>query len=146
MSKKHRKRRNAVLEPHNRPLTLGLITPPKPVVLRPIEDRRLYHPLGPVRPARQLTGHPVKPNLIKVTRKKVMRSKWHSPLGIVGKGRSLAIVGGVPSRIRFAVPAKTVICVKRKVRTEVLHAFKKTGRGVSRKRHSRRNFHSAISC
>lgn len=44
----------------------------------------------------------------------------------------------------FAVPSKTLVCVRRKQRKEVLHAYKKTGTGGQKK--PRRNQFSNISC
>lgn len=47
--------------------------------------------------------------------------------------------------LRFSIPQKVALCVRRKIRSQVLHAFNKTGKGKSRRR-PRRNFWSAISC
>lgn len=142
MSKKHRKRHNAVLEP-TRPLA-SLIMPPRPVRLSPIEDRRLHHPLGKARPAKQVSGHPVKPHVVKPVKRRVVVKR--GPGGRPMRSTRIVSIQTVPSRIRFASPKRTLICLKRKIRAEVLHAFKKTGRGSPRKRHSRRNFHSSVSC
>lgn len=106
----------------SRSLTLRL---PRPVVLRPrqlVEDRRHYHPLGPARSPRVFSGHPVKPHVVRPSR-----------------GRS------VPAKVRFAEPRKTLVCVRRKERREVLFARGRTGKGSGFGR-KRRNKQSEITC
>jgi len=49
------------------------------------------------------------------------------------------------ARIAFKVPKHVALCVRRKQRKQVLHAKKKTGAGVSRKKPTR-NMWSQISC
>lgn len=88
-----------------------------------VDDRRRHHPLGFFRPAKQLSGHPVKPN-------KVGNSRRTSTL---------------PHTIKFAAPKSTLICVRREQRKQVLFAKKKTKKGAgSRKRF--RNWFSSVSC
>lgn len=93
------------------------------VLLTEIEDRRSHHPLGVHRPARQDTGHPVKPH------------KVAKPT----KFRQLS------AGFQFAQPERTLICVRRKQRKEVLFAKRKTGKGVRRRR-PRRTWLSNIGC
>lgn len=51
----------------------------------------------------------------------------------------------VPRGIAFAEPHRLVLCVRRKQRKQVLHALRKTGKGVKR-RNPKRNYWSSISC
>lgn len=48
-------------------------------------------------------------------------------------------------RLQFADPQRVVICARRKIRKEVLHALKRTRKGAGAK-HRRKNFWSAIKC
>lgn len=83
------------------------------------EDRRTYHPAGPkYRPAESPRRHLVAVKPVQLfTAKPVMA---------------------------FDAPRHVAICVRRKVRDEVLHALGKVGRGGSRKR--RRNQNSKVRC
>lgn len=94
--------------------------------LRQVEDRRAYHPLGPMRPPKAWSGHAVTPVKPKTTHKKFQRQ--------------------LPFGLQFAAPKETLVCVRRKRRKEVLHALKKTGKGAGRRKKPRRNFYSWISC
>lgn len=94
--------------------------------LRPVEDRRTYHPLGPMRPPKTWSGHSVTPVKPKFSNKKFQRN--------------------LPFGLQFAAPKETLVCVRRKRRKEVLHALKKTGKGAGRRRKPRRNFYSWIGC
>lgn len=91
--------------------------------LRTIEDRREWHPLGPRRSARSFNAahHQL---VVKQPRKQSHK---------------------VPKGIRFHAPRKVLICVRRKVRREVMFALNKRGKGSAR-RNRRRNWYSAISC
>lgn len=115
----------------SQPQSLAVLLRPSPVQLpvsvtplREVEDRREYHPVKFHRPARDVSGQGHKPVVVKPSRK---------------FGRVL------PFGLRFAEPARTVLCVRRKTRKEVLHAIRKTGKGV-RRRKPRRNWFSRISC
>lgn len=48
--------------------------------------------------------------------------------------------------LTFADPRRIPLCIRRKVRKQVLHAFKKTGKGSARHRRPRFNEWSSISC
>lgn len=101
---------------HQANLQLYLNTLPR-VDPRPLEDRRQYHPLGRARPA-------------EATRR---------------QARRLVTRGAKFERIGFFTPSKVAICVRRKIRREVLHALKIAGgRGHFRKR--RRSFYSSVRC
>lgn len=53
--------------------------------------------------------------------------------------------GLLPHQVSFRVPDKVAICVRRKVRKEVMFATKKAGRGGAKARH-RRNAWSDVKC
>lgn len=58
----------------------------------------------------------------------------------------LVIGRSMESPVRFAVPGYVAICIRRKMRREVLHAFKltrKSGKGGGKRR---RNAYSGIRC
>lgn len=86
-----------------------------------VEDRRQYHPAGQYRPASS-------------PRKAV------APTSIAKRS---AMSVGHPYRV-FNAPSHVAICVRRKVRDEVLHALGKTGRGSGRPR--RRTQWSNVKC
>jgi len=50
----------------------------------------------------------------------------------------------VPAFLRFDVPENVIICARRKIRKQVMHAFNNSGRGGQRK--PRRNNNSDIRC
>jgi small-conductance mechanosensitive channel len=52
----------------------------------------------------------------------------------------------VPHRlhVRFNVPSKIALCLRRKVRKEIMHAFKKAGKGGMKK--PKFNFWSKVGC
>lgn len=58
--------------------------------------------------------------------------------------RSTRSRGKLPQFVGFDVPEKVLICVRRKIRGEVLHAKKKTGRRGQKK--PRRGYYSSVSC
>lgn len=90
--------------------------------LSEIEDRRTYHPLDDFRPAMEIGGTHTTPRVVKKSFKRQL-----------------------PFGLQFAVPEKTIICVRRKTRKEVLHAKRKTGRGKGR-RYPTKNWFSKIGC
>lgn len=95
-----------------------------PVVSRvEVEDRRRSHPLGLYRPARMVTGHPVGP---------------------LRPGRQIRRPDFLPAHVAFEVPKRTMICVRRQERREVLFAKMRTGGGAGKPR--RRNRWSEVSC
>lgn len=128
MGRRSRNRREAVaFGPSAHPLgsLTQLLRPP--LDLTPVEDFRSWHPDGPYRAARQLSGHPVKPLVVKKT---------------TGPGR---VPIRLPHRVQFDAPARVVVCVRRQTRKEVLHALKKVGRGKGGGK-KRRNYWSDVSC
>lgn len=111
-------------------ITSHRLSPPI-IDLRTLEDRREYHPEGDNRPAKSFTriaAHVVQKQPKKKNQKISATKKLHQV-----------------QTLSFNVPQSVAICIRRKTRTEVLHALRKTGRGISRRR-PRRNQHSHISC
>lgn len=96
---------------------------PKPLhrlePIRSLEDRRLFHPEKQYQPARAA----------RVAHRRIVPTKTHQAL--------------LPKKLQFNVPHKVAICARRKIREQVLHALRKTGKGGGR---GRRNFFSTISC
>lgn len=92
------------------------------------EDRREWHPEGDFRPARSFS----------VPRHRLSIQMPSGKLPLPGKRFSL------PHAIGFANPRKVLICVRRKARREVLHAFRKAGRVGQRR--PVRNAYSSVRC
>lgn len=99
---------------------------PTPAEYRLVEDRRTYHPLEFFRPARVFSGADAPASVPSPTPR-------NKPRAFLAHG------------LKFPVPNEVLVCVRRKQRKEVLHAFKKVGRGRGGGR-KRRNWWSAISC
>lgn len=98
------------------PLLLGLAQ--ARAIVRAIEDRRRFHPLGLRRPAGSM-----------------LRSDRR-------------LVEQAPPRKRgfsFAVPNRVAVCVRRKTRREVIFAKRLNGKGAGA-RHRRRSYYSDIGC
>lgn len=120
------------LDNDSRYTALQPASPPRIAVpvrrLRDIEDRRNWAPAGQ---ARDFAGRPARV-VYKAKSPKVLRGPGGKPL----QSRPTVfrrLETGMP---RFAEAAKTVICFKRKVRREVLHALKQkhSGKGSPKKR------------
>lgn len=127
--RRSKRQRRASEAPIVRPLAVRLLRPLAPPSLprhprSEIEDRRTHHPLGFFRPARQWSGHGVKPHVVSPAKK-------FSP--------------ALPFNVRFADPRKTLVCVRRKERREVIFAKNKMKRGAAARRR-RRNWFSEVSC
>lgn len=106
--------------------------------LRALEDRRTYHPEGPFRPARGFFS----------PRSRLVASPYPKPRPMPRNkdrfGRLRDSWKSVPAYVAFEVPRQVAICVRRKIRREVMHAFKKAGkRGQKRKR---LNWYSKVRC
>ena len=95
----------------------GLKTQSWPV-LSQIEDRRSYHPLRSNRPAATLQAPAAR---------HIMVSR-----------------PGFPGRLLFRAPAQVVVCVRRKIRKQVIHALRKAGRVGQRR--PRFNRFSSVRC
>lgn len=93
--------------------------------LRQVEDRRAYDPSGQFRAARKRSGAQATIKLRQPQRSKAIRPSYPS------------------FQIGFSQPKSVIICIRRKIRKEVLIAKKRPrGRGVK----ARRNFWSDIQC
>lgn len=102
--------------------------------LRQFEDRRTWHPLGAQRPARSFTNA--------FHRLKAVRRMVGDPVGRY-VARSVYETG-VPRAVGFVSPSRVLVCVRRKMRKAVLHAFGFTGKGSGGA--GRRSEYSSISC
>lgn len=83
---------------------------PQRQALRLYEDRRTWYPEA-IRPARSFQG----PTRLQI-----------KP---VSRARHLAYP---PQAVSFVAPRRVLVCVRRQIRREVLHAFRKTGRSGQR--------------
>lgn len=122
----------------NRRLPVSALYSPVPYTnsyLRTIEDRRSYHPEGTYRPARLFNESRHRLRAISASRSRsVARSRYRAPQGF----------GQLVHSVGFVRPQKVLICVRRKIRREVLHA-----KGVAGRRGLRRpkyNWYSQVSC
>lgn len=103
--------------------------------LSEVEDRRFYHPAGALAPARSSRRHfsPV----ISIGHRQPARDR--SP------PRSRAFFAPAAVEVMgFKAPRHVAICVRRKIRKEVMHAAGIAGGKTSKRR--RRNSHSNIWC
>lgn len=109
-------------------LTTLTVRLPRPVVaaaprdLRRVEDRRRFHPAKSLRSPRGVHGGPAR---------LTARTEPSRP-------------GRLPYAVNFLVPKKTVVCIRRQRRKEVLFAKRKAGKRGQRR--SRRNFFSEVRC
>ena len=107
-------------------------------ILQELEDRREWHPEGPARSARgffiprhRLVARVSSPQSGRTS------SSFQSPF--------LPSLSSVPISVGFQAPKQVAICIRRKVRREVIFAKGKAGRGV-RRRLPTRNFYSEVPC
>ncbi len=96
--------------------------------LRLYEDRRLHHPLGKHRPPGVFYGGP--PQLI-------VKNRFYSKPGRV-------LASQTKGRLSFESPNRVLLCVRRNIRKQVMHATGKAGLVGQKKPH--RNENSEISC
>lgn len=94
--------------------------------LTEIEDRRQFHPDGFFRAWHEVDGR--RGDQLQVKPSKMLRNAMQY----------------MSSKVQFRNPDKTIVCVRRKSRREVLFAKRKAG-GGSRRR-PRRNWLSDVSC
>lgn len=105
-----------------------------PVDLSEVEDRRTFHPDQDDRPVRS-------------SRRSAVTSQPNHPSRARARAAARApalhnVVASVFQTFRY--PSSVAICIRRKMRDEVLHALGKTGKGSGRPR--RRNANSKIRC
>ena len=121
------------------------IPPPRLAVpvrnLKDIEDRRNWAPAEPDRrvPARAISGRPARLVHQKIA-PRVIRGPGGKPLH-ARRGVFARVDTALP---RFAEARRTVICFKRKVQREVLHALKRTKSGGGARK--KRNEWSDVQC
>lgn len=109
------------------PVNVGLRSP-----LLSYSDRREYHPddfFAPLYSSSVFARDVVDKNVNKAARSVRFRSPFMS----------------TPTRLGVRIPNKVALCVRRKVRREVIFAKRKFGAG-SRARFRRRNYWSEVSC
>lgn len=121
---------------NRRDITFPIAKPSLPVGFRTnrisdFEDRRQFHPDGVYSPPRRLD---------RPRAKIVVRARSR----VAPAPQSVRPAAVPRAFLSFDVPQKVLICVRRKIRKEVLHAFHKTGKSGQRK--PRRNLYSDISC
>jgi len=128
MSKKSKSQSRRVITQSNANRRLPTLSPSRQWDLEDYllstEDRRTYHPDGPVRAPRSLNSFHTNFQAATPSRN---QNPWDVPTGI-----------------QFEDPSRVLICIRRQKRKEVLHALKKTGRtGQNR---PRRNHYSEVLC
>lgn len=107
-------------------------------ILPEVEDRRLWHPLGDLRPAGSVRGGS---SVIEVYRAAgLSEGKKNRPL----RGRPFRSPFLERGQLQFRVPDIVAKCVRRSERREVLFAKRKTGKGSKSPRH--RDYWSDVSC
>lgn len=94
--------------------------------LEPVQSGRMFHPLASYQPPRLVNGNPARivagrpariPRAVGTPRRSSLRAalprneSWSMPVGV-----------------RFSVPAKTVVCIRRKRRRSVIFALGHNGR------------------
>lgn len=146
-SKKARRRAKrdatAVASPSLSQLLSPIKPTPRPIVttapkkLTKIEDRRTYHPQGPQRPARSVQKAHHKLRAISARRS--------SPQVVKPPRRLRKAVQKLSDRIGFEGPRKVLICIRRRMRKEVMFALGKTGAGAKARTHHQ-SYYSSIRC
>lgn len=94
--------------------------------LQSFEDRRAWHPLGQAAPARSF-------------------SQTRHRLTIPAKSRFFP-GPRLSNVVGFVNPQRILICVRRRIRREVIHALRFAGRGRGKQRPPRRSEYSSIHC
>lgn len=113
--------------------------PPTPIQQT---DRRKYNPTRSVSPPGNRLASRIVSN-VNQARSTYLRTRLltNSPLKY---GRRKFGISTVKERLSFNLPKRLEMCLRRKVRSEVMHAKKKTGKGGQKR--PVRNFWSRISC
>ena len=145
MAKNNKNRRrdvSTIANPRLPPVNNRYVTrlPQSPLLkLRLFEDRRRWHPEGKYAPARSFSRsrHRLKvgeaPETVRRSGQTSRRDTRYAP-----KLR-------YPSAtIGFTAPSSVLVCVRRNMRRQVLHALRKTGKVGQRR--PRRSWYSSISC
>lgn len=99
------------------------------------EDRRQWNPSGTSAPARSFSATRHRLKMVgSVAQRKAGRPFSSLPWKIVSNG------------VGFQNPSRVLICVRRKIRREVMHATGKAGSGQRRQAPPRRSEYSSVSC
>ena len=132
------RRRRRVTSVNSNDLSLPFSLSPSRSIVEPfssplteVEDRRNWNPDGILSPARSIS----KPR----HRLKVADRKYNND--VFSNLRNVSQTKGV---ITFQAPQKVAICIRRKIRKEVLFATNKGGKVGQRR--PKRNSYSSISC
>lgn len=104
--------------------------------LTDVEDRRRFHPKGRFRPPASISTRASARLFDAVRRPTITRPNKLSSKKAIKVTHS--------PRLRFLNPKHLAICIRRKIRREVIHALRHNGGGGSRKR--RFNEYSKIHC
>lgn len=132
-SKSNKKTYNRRVTPANASRRLPSYTlPPRSIsLLRLTEDRRNWNPEGVTSPARSFSAPRHRLTLPKKPIKNAYK-KFSPP------------IFSHPSTIAFKNPDSVLVCVRRRIRKEVLHAKRQTGK--TGQRSPRMSDYSSISC
>lgn len=114
--------------------TLELLRSLRPLQL--LEDRRQFHPEREARPARGFFS----------PRHRLTVSEGRQAATPQLRPRRKFSPDTISPVVKFGERHQVAVCVRRRVRKQVLHALRKTGGGKGRRRHPRRSFYSSISC
>ena len=107
------KRKRSNRQRDNKSIASSLLSNRIHTLLSDIEDRRQFHPLDDIRPAKGLSR---------------FGSMLHvSPVGDRAKARKVQRSG--PETFKFNIPSGVAVCVRRQQRREVLFALKRSGKG-----------------
>lgn len=142
MSRKSKRRQQRDTPSIASPLLLSRLIKPAPSPLKLIEDRRTHHP-GGHKSARSLhTAHHTL--VVKKPKPKVIRGPHGKPMKSAKKFNPLRPFSTLPVPVAFKEAKRVVVCLKRKIRKEVIFAKKLTRKGKGSRRH--RNQWSNIQC
>lgn len=78
--------------------------------LTDFEDRRTFHPEGAQRPARSFNAA-----------RHRLRAVWQP--NVTFRPFGVPLIEATPYRVGFVNPDRVLVCVRRKIRREVMHAF-----------------------
>lgn len=106
--------------------------------LRQYEDRREFHPQGKQRPARSFNSFHHRLRVAGIPIVEVARPAGYQQNFITDNFEAL------PYKVGFVQPKRVLICVRRKIRREVMHALKFAG-GTGQKK-PKYNHYSSVSC
>lgn len=110
-----------------------------------VEDRRTWHPDGPLRPARTSRRWHSRVVYRPPTRPRPPRPGRFIPPAWGGDARKRVATPFSSFRFRFAAPKFVAVCVRRHQRRQVLFARRLTRAGA-RARTRKRNYQSSVFC